>query len=200
MEKLKFKKWLLLGEYQDRVVDAVKSKDYLAIAHSIIEYVKFATEKQDVMELPWYEIAILHQEIVVANDTKLDLPLLRSTATKKEENAWDYPRRSWFSWADLFASSYGWSLEYIANLDVEDALPLCQELLVREQHEKEWEWGMTELAYKYDPTTKTSSLQPLPRPDWMRPKKSDRIVKIPKSMLPAGVIVAGEERPPDEPT
>lgn len=199
MTRLKFKKWLLLGEIQDKLIEVIKTRAYPDMARHIIKYVEFATDRNDLSEVPWYEVAKLHQEVITENTIEFELPLLRSNAkkTNQQPDAWDYDKRSWFAWANLFAGSYGWSLEYTAELDVEDALALCQEQLVQEQLKKEWEWGMTEVAYKYDKISKKSTFQPLPRPHWMQSQRPVKIVKIPKSMLPAGIVIMAKDA--DEP-
>ena len=193
-DRLKFKEWLLLGEIQDKLIESVRSRSYPDIAKNIIDYVAYATKKTDLMELPWYDVALLHQEVLASNMTEIDLPLLKSTAkATNKEDAWEYEKRTWYAWANLFATAYGWDLNYIAHLDVDDALALCQEQLVQEQLRKEWEWGITELSHPYDSTTKKSTFLPLPRPEWMKSQRPMKIVKIPKSMLPAGVVIMGKD-------
>jgi hypothetical protein len=73
---------------------------------------------------------------------------------------------------------------------VEDALSKIQEIIVEDQLEKEFFYGLSEVAYHYDKSTKTSKFVPMPRPHWMRaqPKPIQRF-KIPVSMMPMGVVI-----------
>ena len=87
------------------------------------------------------------------------------------------------------AKAYGWTEEYISNLEIETGLALIQEAIVDDQLNKEWEWSLTEIAYEYDKGSKTSKFRALPRPDWMgggkKPPKKTTMLKV---MLPVGYI------------
>lgn len=131
-------------------------------------------------------------EAVKANSFSVHIPLVSRSFGSKEDMPWDYPGRSWFAWAHRFANFYGWSLDYIAGLDVDVAIKLLQEMLVQDQLEKEWEWGLSERAFPYNSSTKKYEYKPLSRPAWMYPEmksKKKRIIQIPKSMMPVGNIV-----------
>jgi len=98
------------------------------------------------------------------------------------------------------AKSYGWNVEYIAQLDVDDALALVQEISLEEQFDKEWSYSLSEVAYEYDTASKKSKLRTLPRPSWMNVAtqavkekiesgQTTRQVHIPKSFIPPGIVV-----------
>jgi len=117
---------------------------------------------------------------------------------EEERERWEYDGRYVIQWIDLLAKEYGWTYDYISNLDINLVAHLIQEILVNDQLEKEWQYSLTEIAYKYDSGSKKSSLVPLNRPYWMR-KEADAVIKttkIKKSLLPHGVTsLAGIETP-----
>jgi hypothetical protein len=78
----------------------------------------------------------------------------------------------------------------IAELEVEDAFALLQEIETDKQLEREWAWQTNELAYPYNKDTKKSDFHPLPRPAWMRIKAGPPPkTRIPKKMMPVGNII-----------
>jgi hypothetical protein len=93
----------------------------------------------------------------------------------------------------IFSSTYGWDEDRIANLDIDTAIGLLQEILITEQLDHEWQFSITELAYPYNETTKKSSFRPLPRPDWMK-KIIPKVTKIRKDFLPLGNIIGVEQK------
>jgi hypothetical protein len=143
------------------------------------------------LESPYKEVAQSFEEINQANQFTLDLPFLRYD-TKNIEDEFDYPDRSWWSWAYRFSTQFGWSLEYIAEIDVIEAFCMYQEHLISDFQDKEWEWMLSERYVGYDTATKKSKIIPMPKPNWMLGKKPKEIkpVKIRKDMLPSGVVVS----------
>jgi hypothetical protein len=97
----------------------------------------------------------------------------------------------------MLAKSYGWTLEYISNLTVQEALPKIQEILVEEQNNKEFLWIMSDRSATYNESTKTYQANPLPRPNWMSRhidiKKELKTTKIPTNFLPVGAGITYEE-------
>jgi len=63
----------------------------------------------------------------------------------------------------MLAKNYGWTLEYVSMLQVEEALAKIQEILVDEQLEHEFFYGLSEVAYSYDSSTKKSKFVPMPQ-------------------------------------
>ena len=61
---------------------------------------------------------------------------------------------------------------------------------------REWEWSLSENSIKWDKKGR-GKFQPLDRPDWMRipygREKELESTRLPKSMLPMGIIVRGNE-------
>jgi hypothetical protein len=108
----------------------------------------------------------------------------------KEEESWDYEGRTWYLYAHMLASEFGWSLDEIAELDVDDAFALLQEILISSQLEKEWQWSMSDKSYGKDKNTGEWRYFNLPRPPWMEDKpKEPKKIMIPKSLLPVGNVI-----------
>ena len=130
--------------------------------------------------------------VCVSLSPKLELPITAPTDEKSKEEPWHYQNRTWNLYSHMLAKSYGWTMEYIANLPVLDALAHIQEILVDEQLEREFIYDLSEVAYSYDQRSKTSKHVPLPRPYWMRPKvkgiQEIKTFKIPASALPMGNV------------
>ena len=80
-------------------------------------------------------------------------------------------------------------------MDIDTAIGAYQELSIDEQLQKEWEWGLSEVAYSYDSSTKKSRYVPLQRPAWMNPiiPKQLPVVKMRKSHLPVGNVIDVQE-------
>lgn len=122
--------------------------------------------------------------------------MLRKIVQKEtnEKIGWEYSGRTWFVWLHLLASAYGWSINYIEYLDIDNAIALLQEILVDSQLKKEWEWSMSEIAYQYNEHTKTSKFVPLDRPEWMQPiSKPVKKTKIRISDIPVGLVMKWDE-------
>ena len=104
-------------------------------------------------------------------------------------------------WLHLFAKAYGWSSEYIANLEIEDGVALLQEIIVDNQLQREWEWGMNEMAYPYNQMTKKSEFKPLDRPSWMQKKyEAPKKIKIPIHLIPLGNVITHKQYEPTKPS
>ncbi|MBU2051388.1 MAG: hypothetical protein KKH61_20765 [Gammaproteobacteria bacterium] len=187
-ERFKFKEWLRLEE-----VKAIISKatDRDRFADGIYLYLSIALHLQidELKLLPWKEVASAYVEINYINRPTISFPILTTKQDHAEKYSWDYEGRTWYEWANIFSKKYGWSLEYSAELDVDDAIGLLQEMMVDDQLSKEWEWSLTEIAYPYNDKTKKSEFKPLQRPSWMEKEiEPPKIMKIPKHLLPVGII------------
>jgi len=181
------RKWLELEDIKSRIFKATDNGDLLADAMLSYLSVAFDIPKQDIIDAPWYEVIEAYIEVDKVNQCK-EFPVLKGKE-KHEEYSWDYDGRTWYVWANALAKNYGWSLEYIANLDPNDAIALMQEIYVDEQIDKEWTWGLSEMAYPYNSTLKKSEFKPLPRPSWMQKVYTVPNVKIRKDFVPVGNVV-----------
>jgi hypothetical protein len=196
-EQKRLRDWLALEEIRLVLSQATKHKDREKVAESLCLYVSvaFGLDKSEIESLPWKQVAFAFAEGAKANSVELGhIAFLRGQTQDDAKEAWEYPGRTWWTWAQTFAKEFGWSLEYISNLNVLDAVSLFQEFLLSQQFKREWEWNLSEYSTKYNTTTKKSDPNPLPRPDWMKmysPKslETPKLVKIPKGMMPVGNII-----------
>lgn len=191
IKQFKLKKWIESEEIRDKLVKAVDVGEVDEISIQIFEYAGLVEKLEE--KVPWFEIAALFSDIFSKNIPKV-IPFLLGQA-KNETVPWDYAGHPWYFWAHTFAKAYSYSLEYIAEMNIDDALALMQEIETDNQLKMEWEWSMTEIAYPYNPTTQKSEFKPLTRPDWMKIKiESDmsdktKSVRLPMSMLPVGNVI-----------
>lgn len=117
------------------------------------------------------------------------LPITEPSNEHSQEDNWDYPERTWNLYSHMLSSEYGWELEYISNLKVFDALALIQEILTQKQLDREFQHGLSEIAYPYNAQTKKSEFKALPRPHWMRARIMPVMkFKMPTSSLPVGNV------------
>lgn len=120
---------------------------------------------------------------------EITIPIIKNAPKGGKDVDWHYPDREWIDYANILAGAYGWTLEYIAELGVNEALGLIQEILTDEHLEKEFYYGLSEVAYKYDKGTKKSNYVPMKRPYWMNPvAKAPKKYKMLKSMMPVGLV------------
>lgn len=197
--RYKLREWLRLDAVREQLVDAIDTKDMDGVATSLCNFVSIASNVSvDILlSLPWYEVVNAFLAIESENKLRLSFALLRTTKKKVDNPAWDYSGRTWYWWLHILSSHYGWSSEYIAELDIDDATGLLQEILTEEQLNREWQWSLTEIAYPYNESTKKSNFKPLDRPEWMMMALPENLPKIPtmrirKDMLPVGFIVRGK--------
>jgi len=189
VRRLKLKEWLLLEEARERISKAAEVKDYSGISAAVSAYISAACDVKDWTAKPWFETMLAFQKVYMANMPTISFPILK-VKEQGEKMAWEYPGRSWYFWANLFSTNYGWSMETIAQMDIDDALGLFQEIMIEQQLQREWEWSTTEMAFPYNATTKKSEFKPLSRPSWMQPILPPmKKVKIRRDLMPMGKIV-----------
>jgi hypothetical protein len=201
--RLKLRAWLVLEELHTKVIDAAEEGHRDEFVSSMYSYVStaFSIPVEELPQYFWADIARAYIAFSYANTPNLNLPLIKPRPEKRkpmvtQREGWEYPGRSWYFWANIFAKSYGWSMEYIAEMDVDDALSLLQEIRVDEQLDKEWEWSLSEIAFSYDQSTKKSKFIPLVRPDWM--KATAKVQDLPsvrmrKSEIPVGIVLRWDD-------
>ncbi len=196
IERYRLKKWLELEEIRAHLSEAVDTKD---ISDCILRYVStaFGIDTSILAQEFWFDIVRAFVEICAANQPSRDYRILH-TSERKSEDTMDYDGRLWYSWCHLFAKNYGWKIEEIANMKIDDAIALLQEIMIDNYYEREWDWSLSEHAYTYDTITKKSIYNPLPKPTWMLEKsekktmqKGMKDVKIPHHMIPVGIIILG---------
>lgn len=204
--KSKFKIWARL---EDIKFDALKAVEQNSVEFPTLigEYVSTALPVHpDNYEKVYWKDHI--QAFVHIHDVTVpskNLPLVsKPTEEKNQKDEWDYPNRLWFFYSSIIATAFGWSDKRIASLPSDDALAYIQEILTEKQLEREFVWSSAEVAYSYNSRTKQSKFNSLSRPYWMRPdfnkKEPVKTVKIPKAMLPMGLIVKLNETKETEPS
>ena len=194
INRARFKSWIELEEIREDIFKAVERSDVDEIADFILLYLSTALniDIDQIVDLPWKEVATAYSISVLINHNVRLLPFMKFSKKQLEDerDVWDYDGRLWYSYANKIAEKYHWTLDYIAELEVDDAFAMIQEILVSDQISKEWEWLLSDKSVGYDEATKKSRYIEFPRPDWMKPiPKPPKKEKIPKFMLPVGNIV-----------
>lgn len=191
-ERKSLREWIELEEARSKIKKAFETRSGVTVASSIFDYIHLACDKYKIQALSEMDSSVvleLYLEAAATNLPSRQFPVLKQASDTKEKLPWEYDGRTWYFWANLFSKHYGWHLDYISEMEIDDAIALYQELEIDRQLEREWQWGMTELAYPYDPTTKTGKFKPLPRPEWMMPiVPKPKAIKIRKDMIPIGNI------------
>ena len=198
-----FRTWLQLETIKRSLIQAVENEQ-LDFPDQILAYISTAVHIKEKWfeQADWFRVVDLFY-ICISKSPIVKLPLTTPSPDKGKEEPWNYEGRSWHVYSHLLASTYGWSLEYISQLQVEEALAKIQEIQTDTQLEHEFYYGLSEIAYPYDKNSKKSIYKPLERPYWMRPKLQPiPRFKIAKAILPMGnVVTAGvlsEEFQPKE--
>ena len=199
IKRKRLKEWVILDDLRIEIIKNFKDNQPKPFADNTIRYVSIAYDIEDnkmLSELPWFEIAYAYAKATVTNRPTINLPMImysekKSDVLEKKYN-WEYFGRTWYFFLHSLSSAYGWSIETVENLDVDDALALIQEILIDEQMDKEFQYSLSEIAYPYDDARKLNVFRPMERPLWMRevvkvlaPKK----IKIRKDMMPMGLVI-----------
>ena len=167
VERAALYEWLQIEEIKENLFSAMGESRYDDFLNHLYRYLSIAVDtEKDWSELPWIRIRDLFVEAEELNTPTKLFPIL--SGSKEEESGWSYEGRTWYFWLNLFSYNYGWSIEYIKRLDIDDAIGLLQEILLGEQRDRDFTWSTTEVAYEYNKNTKKSRLKLLARPDWMR--------------------------------
>lgn len=183
--RLKLRGWITLSQYQ-REIGLGKS-----VAENILRCLSLSDTEVN-KERPWYETRDALSALLEENRVTLLVPLMRGMKKNSEPPPWDYPERDWYYWVHAFASAYGWNMGTVADLEVDDAIALMQEIETERQLEREFEYSISEVAYPYDKASKKNRFKPMTRPGWMvvgtftmKPKKR----KILKAWIPVGNVI-----------
>ena len=188
-----FKKWLELEDIRSQIKDAVDQSENDKVSSLLCSYLSTALCRGNWEKLPWEVVLNEYSFAVNLHIPSRDFRIFSGGAAKK---AFLVNDSSWYSWASMLAKEYGWDIEYIAKLDIDDAISLIQEVLYNDQVQKEWEWMLSERAIQYDKAGK-GKFQPLDRPKWLLPiiKEVKELpkVKMLKSMIPPGIVIRWED-------
>lgn len=191
--RLKLRLWLELESINEQIHKALEQKDEDAVVHQIIQYVSKAFDDSSVESLGWKYVVELYYDAVKESKVMFGLPMFKGTNKQHSDDpVWEYPGRSWWNIAHQLAKQYGWTIEYIGELDVRDAMSLIQEIQIDTQLSHEWQWMLSERSVGYDEATKKSKFVPLPRPEWMQATNNIKIItaqEIPNDMKPRGTVM-----------
>jgi hypothetical protein len=194
--RLSLRGWAALEDLRRSIDSAAEEGEWSVVPELIFQSIELCCEVD--RDSDWMEVAATYNQILQLNLPTKKFPMLTSK-DKGKPMPWEYPGRSWYFWLNVLAKSYGWSAEEIGEMDVDDAIGLYQEIVIDDQLENEWQWGLSEMSYEYNNSTKKSHFKPLPRPDWMKgvvgkPKPVPKI-KMPVRMMPVGNIFNLDEPP-----
>lgn len=193
VRRLRLRGWAELESIKGQMDEAISRRDFTDYFRLQVEFVEMALSPTtiDWEQVPWYELVMAFTQVVKTNTVSKKFPILEGSGKEQKKQPWEYTGRSWYFWSNLFAKAYGWNLETIAMLEVDDALGMYQEITIDDQMQKEWEYGLTEIAYPYNSSTKKSEFKPLERPKWMLPIAPKVLpkVKIPQNIMPMGNII-----------
>lgn len=189
-----FKKWLELEDIRERIKEAADQSENNKVSSLLCSYLSAALYRGKWENLLWEDVLNAYAFAVNLHTPSKDF---RIFSTKVENAVFRINDSSWYSWSSVLAKAYGWSLEYIAELDIDDAISLIQETLYEEQLQKEWEWTLSDRAIIYDEKGK-GKVNPLDRPQWMQKRKEEQVIDVPKikirsDMIPPGVIIRWDE-------
>ncbi len=187
----RFRKWIELESQKNNVLRAVNEKQD-DFPDKLLAYISMAIglPVKYFYKAAWLEVFYAFYKVVELTACQIKLPMFEPGKDEVKDEAWNYENRVWHVYVHLLSHEFGWTIEYISNLKLEEVLPLVQEILIADQLEKEFQWTMSERSAYYDDKSKTTKANPLPRPHWMArhidPEKELKKVKIPVGMMPAG--------------
>jgi hypothetical protein len=188
MSRLNLRNWVRLSNIRKEL-----SHNH-NVSNNILEALALVDSDADYGTLPWYDVGEAFLTLLEDNLVTIKLPILDG---KKggEDSPWDYPQRDWYYWVNIFASTYGWTIDQIAELDIDDAVALLQEIEVESQLEREWEYQISDIdiAYPYNAQSKKHQFRPLNRPEWMKREIKVKMRKIHKKHLPIGYVIKVNE-------
>jgi len=190
--KLKLKSWVEMGDLQQRISKAAENNDPETVSELILKTISLVSKKNHSKKF-WMDTVSAYTKVHVDNAPSRKFPMLQSKE-KGKPLPWEYEGRGWYFWLNLFAENYGWTRDEVGDLEVDDAIGLYQEILIKDQLRQEWEWGLSEVSYSYDKSSKKSKPIKLPRPDWMsgivqKTNQPPQTVKIHKHLMPVGNVV-----------
>lgn len=173
---------------------SIQTRNKKEFNETLIKIVELQTKK---IYIPKNFIqTILNVQLILSNNVitaDARFMKVREKNENEEKLSYDYDGRVLATWINKFATTYHWSFDQIINLPLNLAVYLYQEMMVTDHREKEWQYSLTELAYKYDKNTETSHFVPLEKPEWMKPTAKEvkpiPISKIPVAHLPQGLVI-----------
>jgi hypothetical protein len=189
--KFRLKEWMGMQAHLSTIHAAAKTHSP-DVPDLICRFLAAATDSSEDYwkSIPWLQVMEGFDQLSNVNMPSWTVPMLSVMRGGKPRNEpWLYIGGEWYYWLHVFAETYDWQEEYIAELEIEKAFALMQEILVEKQLHQEWEYMMSDESVTSDDKGKTYHIRTLPRPDWMVPDiPKPRPTKVPKGMLPIGVV------------
>lgn len=199
VKRVRLGKYLDLQDQLTALTKAVKKHDGRAMADAIFEYLRLAIpelSRDQFNDCVWFEITWSFAKIAILNQIPGNLAMIRNKTDGAKPVPWNHDARDRLNWIHVIAGAYHWPKSDIEYLWPEEAVGLIQEILADQQLDREFMHALSEVAYVYNMQTKKSRYVPLLRPPWMVVRELKQVVtRIPKSMMPAGLIIgaAGEK-------
>lgn len=191
----KFRDFLNRLNILDGLMQSLQDKDYYRAATLTTDYLKAWGVDPNRIE---YNAHIIYLAFSLINLNSLPdmYPMLKSSISKEAEAneslklPYDYDGRIWASWIHKLAKNYGWSKDQILDLNTDEVAAYIQECEVDGYYEYEKQRALSEVAYEYNKTSKTSKFRPSPKPFWMSGSTSmPETIKIPKKSMPVGAVM-----------
>lgn len=179
---------LELGESLDEYFKAVGARDSARAWRALTAYLDLATGQPGLgNRASFEELGIAAPQLWALNRLQFFPPFLEDPQ-EFPEPPWTHQWRRLVVWVHKIATAYGWSRSEILGLSPEEAVIYIQEILIGDQLDREWEYGLSGAGRRYNARTRKSHFEPLLRPPWMIDKKSAE-VQIPISSLPQGRVI-----------
>lgn len=179
---------LKLGMLLDTLQDQLEANDIKAASQTLHTYVEVATD-QTHEALGFLEVGTAVAVLSEFNRLRFYPPFMEGEQPTQIPQPWEYEGRRVAVWIHMIGKTYGWSRAEILELEPEDAAIYIQEILLSEQFEKEWEYGISGAGNRFDKRTGKSRFIPLTRPHWMVRHKMLSPVRLPSSVLPVGRVI-----------
>lgn len=191
-----FRKWLDLEKLKQDFIEAAENDDF---PQRVFAYLSAAFDTPAKEKAEWRSTVLSIQKAHEKNFINITIPIIKDAPKSGKEADWNYVGRDWHYYSHILAQAYGWTLEYIGDLDVNTAFGHIQEIMTDEQLEHEFAHGLSEIAYRYNKSTKKSDFVPMKRPYWMKPATPQEIkkIRIRRDMIPVGNIEHISGLPPE---
>lgn len=184
--KPKFRKWVELEEAKQSITKATEIAEF---PDRVFGYLSIAFGRKP-KEGYWKTSVFSFSEALDKLHVDIPIPMIKNPPKNGKESEWEYEGRTWFYLSNILAGAYGWTLDYIADLDVVEAFGHIQEVLTDKHLEQEFYYSLSEIAYPYNKSTKKGEFKPMARPYWMRPaSKPIKKIRIRRDMAPIGTMI-----------
>lgn len=195
--KISFRQWFICEDYKDKLIETRGDGRFPETVFAYLSFVLNIPEKK-LAEMEWSRVFDL-LGTALSSSPKIEIPIVKDAPSGRKPVSWDYPERGFNRYINILAGKYGWSIEYISELEVSQAFALIQEILTDEFLEQEFYYSLSDVAYPYNKSTKKSTYKPMDKPYWMRAASAEKPkrIKIRRDTLPVGRVVDVSGLPPE---